>query len=61
MKKKLNMNTDDIKSQRLSIPGIGCKPSQELGGNKDWTFSKGWAEALPSNISRNASKLNSAT
>jgi hypothetical protein len=55
------MNTDDIKSQKLSIPGIGCKPSQELGGNKDWTFSKGWAEALPSNISRNASKLNSAT
>lgn len=36
-------------------PGIGYDPSHELGGNKDWTFSKGCAEALRSKISRKAS------
>lgn len=45
------------KCQRLSSPGTGYNPSQELGGNKDCTFSKGWAAALPSSTSRKASKL----
>jgi len=53
----LKTNADETKCQRLSSPGIGYNPSQELGGNKDCTFSKGWAAALPSNTSRKATKF----
>lgn len=40
---------------QVSLPGTGYNPSQELGGNSDWTFSKGWAEAFLFSISSNAS------
>jgi len=53
----LKTTADETKCQRLSSPGTGYNPSQELGGNNDCTFSKGWAAALPSNTSRKASKL----
>ena len=38
----------------VALPGTGYNPSQELGGKRDWTFSKGCAEPFRFSISSKA-------